>query len=158
MPESTPSIITSIGANGLTNAVNLSSLPAETLLPIVNAALWVATEWDNLNIESKSEGGEQAMDALAKATGALDALMQPILPGACAMSAIDLMQQDTYSIYRDGVLVKVPATELTDFELQVVQRWLAFHALVIGNHAEAIGERLARLRASLDQGKEKSAN
>lgn len=142
MPESTASIITSIGANGRTNAVNLSSLPAETLLPIVNAALWVATEWDNLNIESKSEGGEQAMDALAKATGALDALMQPVIPSACAMSAIDLMQQDTYSIYRDGVPEKVPAAELTAFELKVVQRWLSFHALVIGNHAEAIKDRL----------------
>ena len=148
MPESTPSIITSIGANGLTNAVNLSSLPAETLLPIVNAALWVATEWDNLNIESKSEGGEQAMDALAKATGALDALMQPILPGACAMSAIDLMQQDTYSIYRDGVLVKVPAAELTAFELEVLQRWLTFHAQVISNHAEAVQERITKAKAN----------
>jgi hypothetical protein len=144
MPESAPSIITSIGANGRTTAVNLSALTAETLLPIVNAALWAATEWDNLNIEGKSESGEQAMDTLAKATGALDALMQPVLPGACAMSAIDLMQQDTYSIYRDGVLVQVPSAELTAFELKVLQRWLAFHALVIGNHAEAIGERLTR--------------
>lgn len=142
MPESTPSIITSIGANGLTKAVNLSALTTETLLPIVNAALWVATEWDNLNIESKSEGGEQAMGALEKAAGALDALMQPVLPGSSAMSAIDLMQQDTYSIYRDGVLVQVPSAELTDFELKVVRLWLTFHALVISNHADALQVRI----------------
>lgn len=143
MPESTPSIVTSIGANGRTDAVNLSALAAETLLPIVNAAMWAATEWDNLNIGSKSDSGEQAMNALAKATGELDALMVPVIPGGSALSAIDLMQQDTYSIYRNGALVQVPAAELTNFELKVVQRWLTYHARVIINHADALQARLS---------------
>lgn len=147
MPTTTnPVVITSISGTGPLMALDLATVSAASMLPIVQAAMRVAYEWDNANINTPEfECAEDALTKLSEAANALDALLMPLIPGAPYTSRGDLMTTDTYPIIRSGEVHQIKADDLTPIELEAVHRWLSFHARVTENHAEVIKQRMAKL-------------
>lgn len=146
MPTIKPIIITSISGTGPLMALDLNTVPLTVILPIVQAAMRVADEWDSTNIPTPEfEGAEEALTELSKTVTALDALLVPTIPGAPHTTRDDLMAQDAYAVIRNGCVEHLGMADLTPLELTAVHRWLEFHKHVAGNHADAIKQRMDEL-------------
>ncbi len=152
MPATKPIVITAIIGTGPLMALDLNTVPAAVLLPIVQAAMRVADEWDNANIPTPEyEGAEDALTELSKTVTALGDLLAPTIPGAPYTTRGDLMDQDTYPIIRNGQVEQVTMTDLTPLELSAVHHWLQFHAKVSANHADSIKQRINELAETSGQ-------
>lgn len=158
MPATKPVVITTISGTGPLMALDLNTAPAAVLLPIVQAAMRVADEWDNANIPTPEyEGAEDALTELSKTVTALGELLVPTIPGAPYTTRGDLMDQDTYPIIRNGQVEQVKVTDLTPLELSAVHHWLQFHAKVSGNHADSIKQRINELAETPGQSQGESS-
>ncbi len=152
MHATKPIVITTISGTGPLMALDLNTAPAAVLLPIVQAAMRVADEWDNANIPTPEyEGAEDALTELSKTVTALSDLLVTTIPGTPYTTRGDLMDQDTYPIIRNGQVERVKVTELTPLELSAVHHWLQFHAKVSANHADSIKQRINELAETSGQ-------
>lgn len=143
MHATKPIVITTISGTGPLMALDLNTAPAAVLLPIVQAAMRVADEWDNANIPTPEyEGAEDALTELSKTVTALSDLLVPTIPGTPYTTRGDLMDQDSYPVIRNGQVEQLKAADLTPLELTAVHRWLEFHAQVSAHHAESIKQRI----------------
>ncbi|WP_311221366.1 MULTISPECIES: hypothetical protein [unclassified Acidovorax] len=146
MPTSQPTVITSISGTGPLMALDLTTAPLPVILPIVQAAMRVAAEWESANIPTpECEGAEEALTELSKTVTALDDLLEPIIPGAPHTTRDDLVEQDAYAVIRNGRVEHLGLADLTRLELTAVHSWLEFHKHVAGNHADAIKQRMDEL-------------
>ena len=158
MPTTKPIVITTISGTGPLMALDLSTAPITVILPIVQAAMRVADEWNNTNIpEPECEGAEDALTKLSETVNALNDLFVPTIPGAPYTTRGDLMDQDTYPIIRNGQVERVKVTELTPLELSAVHHWLQFHAKVSANHADSIKQRINELAETPGQSQGESS-
>ena len=154
MSTTKPTVITAISGTGPLMALDLNTAPITVILPIVQAAMRVADEWDNANIEKpEGEGAEEALTKLSETVAALGDLFVPTIPGTPYTTRGDLMDQDTYPIIRNGQVEQLKASDLTPLELSAVHRWLQFHAQVSANHAESIKQRINELADTPGQAK-----
>lgn len=152
MPATKPIVITTISGTGPLMALDLNTAPITVILPIVQAAMRVADEWNNANIpEPASEGAEDALTELSETVSALDDLFVPTIPGAPYTKRGDLMNQDAYLIIRNGQVEQVKVTDLTPQELSAVHHWLQFHAKVSANHADSLKQRINELAETSGQ-------
>ena len=144
MHATKPIVITTISGTGPLMALDLNTAPAAVLLPIVQAAMRVADEWDNANIPTPEyEGAEDALTELSKTVTALSDLLVTTIPGTPYTTRGDLMDQDTYPIIRNGQVEQLKAADLTPLELEAVRHWLEFHAHISAHHAEFIKQRIS---------------
>lgn len=149
MSQSKPVLMTTISGTGPLMGLDLTTVSAATMLPIVQAAQRVIDEWNSVNITTEYLGAQQAMEDLVKASSALDKLFVPIIPGEPTTGRMDLMNQDTYPVIREGDVRRLKLDELTAVELEAVFRWLDFHSLVAAGHAEVVRDRAAQLASAV---------
>lgn len=146
MSTTKPTVITTISGTGPLMALDLNTAPTTVILPIVQAAMRVADEWNNANIPTPEyESAEEALTNLSETVTALGDLLVPTIPGAPYTTRGDLMDQDSYPVIRNGQVKQIKAADLTSLELEAVRRWLEFHARISAHHAESIKQRINEL-------------
>ena len=138
-----PSVITSSCGTGPLMALDLATVPASTMIPLVQAAMRVVDEWNNANIATEYLGAEQALEELTSASDAINELLIPVVPGAPYTTRGDLMDQDSYPVIRNGQVEQIKAADLMPLELEAVRHWLEFHAHISAHHAEFIKQRIS---------------
>lgn len=135
-------VLTHIIGSGPLMVLDINAVQATALMPLIQAALRVADEWENLNISVEHEEIEKVLDTLSEASNSLNEMFAPIIPGTPYSSRGHLMGTDTYPIIRNGQVEQVKAEDLNPLELMAVHRWLQFHAFTADHHSKMIQARL----------------
>lgn len=143
-------IITTISGDGPCKAVDLSAAPLAVLMPVIRVAMGVVHEWNEGNINAdESSDADEAMQALVKATDAIEALLVDIVPGGYDITRKDLMSADAYPVIRDGRVIRVTPADLSALEKEAVQAWLNFHGAIAKNAAANLKEHGHQLGADV---------
>ncbi|QTD44578.1 hypothetical protein [Ottowia testudinis] len=143
MPNPTP-ILTAIDAQHV-SVLDLSKVPTDTLLPIVQRAIAVAYQWGNGDIDPESADTQELLDGLSTAVNGLDSLYKPVVPAAAYTVGGSMLGHGTYPVLRNGKVEHVRRDKLTETELVAVERWLQHHADSTAQHAAEITRRRQEL-------------
>lgn len=130
-------IVTQQTGNGPIMALDFATIPDALKMRILRAASQIAMDAGMGYVAAEDEGPEHAqkgLDELLDAFKEVEKLYKPVTPGSDLYGSSYFTKE--YPVYRDGVLVKVPRTELTPIELSTTIQRLQSDAATYKQHAE----------------------
>lgn len=146
-----PCILTQASHQGI-SALDLATVPHNILVAIASAALVVATDWGNCDIEAKTENAERLLSALSSTVSELDGLYKQVVPSREDLTNWGLTVADDeqgYPVVRNDVFQLVKAADLTAIEKAAVRQHLIFNMRAGQESADSFKERLAQFEQEI---------
>lgn len=144
-----PCILTQVSHQGV-SALDLATVPHNILVAIASAALVVAADWANGDIEAKTDVAEAFLSALNVTVNDLEGLYKPVVPGREDLMNWGLTVADDdqgYPVVRNDVFQLVKAADLTPIEKAAVRQHLKFNMRAGQESADSFKDRLAQFEA-----------